>query len=73
MMPPTRRVSGEVVSTAVIASAPIAGAARNSPSPSGPVWKISSAKIGSSAVVPPSRTANRSSEMMPSTIGLRRM
>jgi hypothetical protein len=28
---------------------------------------------GNSAVVPPSKTANRSSEITPSTIGLRRM
>ena len=73
MMRPTRRVSGQIVSAAMIASAPMAGAARNRPSPSEPRWKTSLAKIGSSAVVPPSSTANRSSEMTPSTIGSRRI
>ncbi len=69
MMRPICRVSGQLTSVADTATAPIAGAARNRPSPSGPVWNTSSAKIGSNAVVPPSSTANRSSEMTPRMIG----
>ena len=54
-------------------SAPMAGAARSMPSPNGPADRMSEAKIGSSAVAPPSSTANRSNEIMPSTAGVRRM
>ena len=46
-------------------SAPIAGAERSSPSPHGPVSRMSRAKIGSSAVAPPSNTANMSSDSVP--------
>ena len=52
-------------SSAVIASAPTAGAARSTPSPQGPVCRMSRAYIGISAVAPPSSTANMSSEIVP--------
>src|SRR5579884_3550565 len=42
-------------------SAPIDGAARSQPRPVGPTRRISLAKIGSSVVAPPSKTANKSS------------
>ena len=55
------------------ASAPTAGALRSTPRPSGPVWRICFAKSGSSAIAPPKRTANRSSEIAPSMTGVRLM
>ena len=45
----------------------MAGAERSSPRPHGPVCNTSFAKIGSSAVAPPRSTANRSSDIAPST------
>ena len=57
--------------TTDIASAPIAGAARKRPSVQGPDCRISRAKIGNSAVAPPSSTAKRSSDSVPSSTGLR--
>src|SRR3954470_21830678 len=70
---PTLCAIGQCASAIIIEIAPTAGAARKMPSPEGPTSKTSLAKIGSSAVAPPSSTANRSSEMTPSTIGLWRM
>src|SRR5580700_8382457 len=70
---PTYRFIGMRTSKTDIASAPAAGAERRNPSPQGPVWSRSRAKIGSSAVTPPSKTANRSREMAPRTIGRLRM
>ena len=69
---PAPRSIGWRVSQADISSAPAAGAARSRPRPQGPVCRMSLAKIGSSAVAPPSSTANRSSEMAPSSTGLSR-
>ena len=69
---PARRVIGQRVSATDSANAPAAGAARSRPRPHGPTNSTSFAKIGSSAVAPPSSTANRSSEMAPSTTGLLR-
>ena len=43
------------------------------PGPTAPTCRMSLAKIGSSAVAPPSSTANRSSEIAPSTTGRCRM
>ncbi len=43
----------------------MAGPARSRPKPSGPTCSTSLAKAGSSAVAPPSSTANRSSEIAP--------
>ena len=70
---PTRRWMAWRASHSDISSAPTAGAARSRPRPHGPVCRMSRAKIGSSAVAPPSSTANRSSEMTPSTSGRARM
>ena len=64
---PTLRSTGQRVSTADISSAPTAGAARSNPRPVGPTCRISFANIGNSAVAPPSSTANKSSEIAPST------
>ena len=50
----------------------ITGALRKNPKPSGPTCRISRAKIGNSAVAPPNSTANRSSEIAPSTTGRER-
>ncbi|MCY1541784.1 hypothetical protein D9M68_774870 [compost metagenome] len=47
--------------------APQAGAARSAPSAQGPAFRMSLAKMGSSAVAPPSSTANRSSDRVPSS------
>ncbi|MCY1215305.1 hypothetical protein D9M72_271470 [compost metagenome] len=47
--------------------APQAGAARSAPSAQGPALRMSLAKMGSSAVAPPSSTANRSSDSVPSS------
>ena len=41
--------------------------------PIGPAFRMSLAKIGSSAVAPPSRTAKRSSEIVPRIAGRERM
>jgi hypothetical protein len=53
-------------------AAPAPGAVRSRPSPVGPACSTSRAYAGSSAVAPPNSTANRSSEMAPSTIGRER-
>ena len=66
---PTRRSSGCWASQTDSSSAPTAGAARSRPRPHGPTCRMSLANIGSSAVAPPSSTANRSSEIAPSITG----
>ena len=68
MMRPRCPEIGERARISAMMMAPAAGAARNSPKPSGPVMKISRAKTGSSAVALPNSTANRSSSTAPSTI-----
>ena len=70
---PARRRIGARISHSAIASAPIALLERSSPRPHGPCPRMSFAKIGSSAVAPPSSTAKRSSEIAPSTGGRLRM
>ena len=67
MVRPTRRASGQRVSTTDVSNAPAAGAARSRPSPHGPTCRMSLANIGSSAVAPPSKTANKSSDTAPSS------
>ena len=67
MMRPTRPEIGQRASASAVTMAPAAGAARKMPKPSGPVRKMSRAKIGNSAVALPSSTANRSSSTAPST------
>src|SRR6184192_832413 len=57
-------IGGRCATTSATAKAPIAGAARSHPRPTGPTCRIWSAKIGISAVAPPSSTANRSSVMV---------
>ena len=42
------------------------------PSPTGPTSRTSRAKSGNSATAPPNRTATRSSEIAPSSTGVRR-
>ena len=64
---PTRRCSGQRASMTEVSKAPTAGAPRSKPSPQGPTCRISLANIGSSAVAPPSSTANRSSDTAPRT------
>ena len=49
-------------------NAPTAGAALNTPKPSGPTFKISCAKTGSNATAPPNRTANISNVNAPKII-----
>ena len=66
---PTLRSTGNLASHSDISKAPMAGAERNMPRPQGPVSRMSLANTGSSAVAPPSSTANRSREMAPSTSG----
>ena len=70
---PTLLLSGRRASTIDMASAPTAGAARRKPRPQGPACRMSRANIGSSAVAPPSSTAKRSSEIVPSMTGRLRM
>jgi hypothetical protein len=64
---PVRRRMGQRVSSSDMASAPTAGALRSRPRPAGPTCSTSLANMGSSAVAPPSSTANRSSDTAPST------
>ena len=52
----------------MVISAPIEGAARKYPKPSGPTFKISSAKIGKRAITPPNSTETKSREIDHSTI-----
>ncbi len=52
---------GRCARETAISSAPIDGAARMIPKPSGPTFKISVAYTGSSVTAPPSSTANISS------------
>src|SRR4030088_1123801 len=63
---PAFRLIGFTTIVSDTASAPTEGIARSSPSPRGPARRMSVAKIGNSAVAPPSSTANRSSEIDPS-------
>lgn len=58
---PARFIGGRCARMNAMANAPMAGAARSQPSPSAPVWRMSLANIGSSAVAPPRNTANKSS------------
>ena len=62
---PIGSVSGRRASTTDIAKAPTPGAARSSPSPHGPVSRMSRAKTGNSAGAPARNTAHMSSEMVP--------
>ncbi|MNO81969.1 hypothetical protein D3C76_732280 [compost metagenome] len=73
MIRPTLRSMGKRASQNDISSAPTAGAERSRPRPQGPVSRMSRANTGSSAVAPPSSTANRSSEMAPKMSGRLRM
>ena len=57
---PARFIGGRCATVSAIAKAPMAGAARIQPSATGPRCRIRSAKIGISAVAPPSNTANKS-------------
>ncbi|MCY1433958.1 hypothetical protein D9M71_500000 [compost metagenome] len=66
---PTLRSTGKRASHSDISKAPTAGAERNRPRPQGPVSRMSLANTGSSAVAPPSNTANRSREMAPRMSG----
>ena len=59
---PALACNGLSVSITAINNAPIAGAARNTPSPLGPTCKIWSANMGSKATAPPKNTANKSNE-----------
>ena len=52
---------GQRVSAMLVITAPTAGAARSSPSPDGPVCRISAANTGNSAIAPPNNTEKRSS------------
>ena len=64
---PTLRSTGQRASTTDMSKAPTAGEARSNPSPQGPTCSTSLANIGNNAVAPPSNTANKSSEIAPST------
>ena len=64
---PTLRSIGHFVKTTAISNAPTAGDDLRIPRPSGPVCKMSLAKMGSNAVAPPKSTANRSSAMAPNS------
>ena len=66
---PVPRSMGRVAKVSAIIAAPTAGALRNRPRPIGPTCRMSRANTGSSAVAPPSSTANRSSEIAPKTTG----
>lgn len=55
--------------TSDITTAPAAGAARSTPSPSGPTRRMSEAKIGRSAGAPPNSTEKRSSTCAPRSSG----
>ena len=70
---PARRFSGRRASIRPAASAPTDGAARSAPSPMGPTSRIVRANTGASAIESPSSTANRSSEIAPSSMRVRRM
>ena len=52
----------------MVMSAPIDGAARKYPSPSGPTFNISSAKMGNNAMTPPNKTEAKSREIAQRTI-----
>jgi len=67
ILTPTSCLSGRKEKKIATRVAPSAGAARRWPRPVAPTWRMSRAKTGSIAVAPPSRTANRSSEIAPST------
>ena len=67
---PVRRNGGSHAIAALMTTAPMAGAARESnPSPEAPMCRISSANTGSSAVAPPNSTEKRSRDSAPRTTG----
>ncbi len=67
---PDWRSTGQRESRSAVSAAPVAGALRRSPSPTGPTWRMSRANTGRRAVAPPSNTAKRSSEIAPKITGL---
>ena len=68
---PAWRLGGRRVAMSITPSAPIDGAVRRMPSPTGPTCRMSIAKTGSSAMAPPKKTANRSSAIDPTRAGVR--
>ena len=66
---PAWRLGGRRVAMSMTASAPTDGAVRSTPRPTGPTWRMSVAKIGSRAIAPPKKTANRSSAIEPMSAG----
>ena len=62
---PIGSVSGRRANITDIAKAPTPGAARSSPSPQGPVCRMSRANTGNSAGAAARNTAHMSSEMVP--------
>ena len=68
---PACRLGGRRVAISITPRAPSEGAVRIRPSPTGPTWRMSEAKIGRSAMAPPKKTANRSSAIEPIRAGVR--
>ena len=64
---PACRLMGRIPSPNATMAAPTAGAARRNPRPRLSTCRMLSAYTGSSATAPPNNTANRSSEIAPST------
>ena len=68
---PAWRLGGRRVATSITSRAPIEGAVRRTPRPAGPTCRMSTAKIGRSAIAPPKKTAKRSSAIEPRSAGVR--
>ena len=65
---PARSIGFRCASAKLIPTAPILGAARNSPNPLGPTCRISAANTGNNATAPPNNTENKSRVNAPSRI-----
>jgi hypothetical protein len=64
---PALFIGGSCVRIIPVNTPPTAGIVLNKPRPSGPICKISIAKIGSIPIIPPNKTANKSIDIVPRT------
>ena len=62
---PALFIGGSCVRIIPVKTPPTAGIVLNKPKPSGPIFKISMANIGSIPIMPPNKTANKSRDIVP--------
>ena len=62
---PALFIGGSCVRRIPVKTPPTAGIVLNKPRPSGPIFRISMANIGSIPIIPPNKTANKSMDIVP--------